>query len=209
MIRKIRRIVAVVVCLCVITVATSSCAVIRLMEAILPERASPVERYEYTLTQADVDAFYGLLRRCEALMIPEGKDTAAIEQALGEMSESFYHISTQSSLAYLRFCIDTADKTCSEQSLVASAASSEAYAAYMKLCQRLDASQSAYRETFFEGWSQGELAEMRSYTDGMAALQQTNDAILVEYRELAQEDLTDPFPFCLREPWKRITPWQS
>lgn len=195
MIGKIRRTIAAVVCLCVITVATSSCAVIRLIEAILPLGPVPLaERYDYTLTQAEVDEFYDLLGQCEELLIPEGKDTESIEQALGEMSEAFYHISTQSSLAYLRFCMNTADKTCSEQYLFASAASGEGYAAYMKLCQRLDASKSAYRDTFFEGWSQAELTEMRSYTDGMAALQQTNDAILVEYRELAQEDFDRSVP---------------
>ncbi|MBQ9131466.1 MAG: hypothetical protein IJX62_03220 [Clostridia bacterium] len=195
MIGKIRRIGAALVCVCVIMMTASSCGVLRLMDAILPWDPLPVEeRYEYTLTQAEVDEFHSLLARCEELLVPEGKETRKIEKALGEMTEAFYHISTQASLAYLQFCMNNTDKACSDRYLFASAASSESYAAYMKLCQRVDSSKSAYRDTFFDGWSEAEMAKMRSYTDEMAALQKTNDAILVELRELKQEDFDKSVP---------------
>ena len=58
-----------------------------------PAEIVPIlERYPYTLTQADYDTFVTLMDECRALLLPNGNDTAAIEAKLEEMIEQYYHM---------------------------------------------------------------------------------------------------------------------
>ena len=155
------------------------------------EIKSILERYPYTLTQEDVDDFYEMLDVCEALLLPDGTETEQIDHSITTMTDAYYHISTQANLAYLIFSMDSDNEEASDAYLFASGASSDCYAAYMKLCKKVDGSQSAYRDTFFSDWSEADISLMRTYTDEMAELQKQQDALLVEYRELSDAQFRD------------------
>ena len=62
---------------------------------------------DYTLTESDVESFRTLLARSETMIVTDrSTDNEAIEAVLDELEDQFYHIATQSQLAYLHYCLD-------------------------------------------------------------------------------------------------------
>ena len=145
---------------------------------------------DYTLTEADREEFDRLLTVCRTLTL-EGTDKTAIDEAWETLEDHYYHVSTQSQIAYILYCYDQSSKELSDAYLYASEMSSDLYADYMALCQEIDASKSPYRDEFFSDWTEEELEEMRAYSEELSELYDANDRILVEFRELEGEGFTD------------------
>ena len=142
---------------------------------------------EYTLAESDRAEFERLLSVCRTLTM-EGRDKEAIEAAWEALEDCYYHIATQSQIAYILYCCDQSSDALSNAYLYASQMSSELYADYMKLCQEIDTSNSPYREEFFSDWTEDELEEMRAYSEELSALYDENDRILVEFRDLDEKN---------------------
>ncbi|MBE6553046.1 MAG: hypothetical protein E7666_01760 [Ruminococcaceae bacterium] len=144
----------------------------------------------YTLTEADLTHFTDLVNECRELVLA-GTDTDAIEAAMIEMEDFYYHIVSQAQIAYLLYCKDMQDQQLTDDQLFASGMQSDAYGIYIEFCQAVDESNSPYREEFFSTWSEADLMSMRSYTDEVTALMQANDEISAEYHELDLESEDD------------------
>lgn len=142
---------------------------------------------EYRLTEADLLAFNELLARCEAAFLDPNSTEENLEQIEDQFSKAYYHIVTQSQLAYIGYCLNTADQERADDYLFSSKASADAYHGYMQLCKRMDVSDSVWRDRFFEGWSDADFAEMRGFSEELTQLSQENDQILVSYRDLNDE----------------------
>ncbi|MBR7099440.1 MAG: hypothetical protein IKC59_08495 [Clostridia bacterium] len=143
---------------------------------------------EYSLTSEDVDAFYALLAQCEQAYLSETTTQEELDSLDDRFTDAYYHIVTQSQLAYIRFCMATKDSEASDDYLFASKASADAYDAYMQMCKRIDESDSPWRETFFSDWSDSELEQMRGFSQELTELSLENDQLLVDYRELDEDD---------------------
>ncbi len=197
------RFLALLLCFC-LTFSTSSCILVGHVTNTMLEMAEdfttgdgsneqtkgPDELNEplaYTLTDADHTEFSRLLAECEELVL-QGTDVDAIEAALDAMEAQYYHIVTQAQIAYLLYSCDMLDEELSEAQLYASEMQSDAYGEYITFAQKVDESESPYREAFFSDWSEADIESMRTYTDEMTELSQENDALLVLYHEL---DLSD------------------
>lgn len=141
-----------------------------------------LERYPYTLTEADFETFTKLMEESRALLLPDGTDTEAIEAKLEEMIEHYYHIETQVLMIRLQTDVDTKDKELSDEYLFAFDMLTNAYDLYQQLYKDMDNSESAYRETFFEDWSEEELAMMRNYTPEQMEIENQLEAVKAEYR---------------------------
>lgn len=205
--KRYLRYLAWLLCICIITASLSSCmTVVRFygeLEGMIgevledetdkgtdetdsaePERDLPLD---YTLTEADREEFDRMLEVCRSLTI-QGTDGDAIDKAWEALEDHYYHVSTQAQIAYILYCWDQSDEALSEAYLFASEMASELYADYMALCQEIDTSDSPYRDEFFSDWTEEEIAEMRTYSDALSELYDANDRILVEFRELDDEE---------------------
>ncbi len=150
---------------------------------------NPAPELIYSLTESDRASFLALLDRVEQLILTErSTDEAAINEAIGAMEDQYYHIATQSELAYIYYCMNEASETKSEAYLFASAMLSDVFAEYQAVCLRIDQSDAPYREAFFADWSEEDLEEMRGYSKELTALVQANDALLVQIRSLSQKE---------------------
>ena len=138
---------------------------------------------KYTLCDADKEAFSKALGETLRLM-QEAAEESVIDASVDKIEDRFFHISDQADLAYVLFCMDQEDQTASDNYLYASKMKSDAYYDYMMMCQAVDASSFAYRERFFEGWSENDFLQMRQYTEEVSTINKKNDEILVEYRAL-------------------------
>lgn len=159
-----------------------------------PSEEEPDDTFEmaYTLTDADLELFESLLETCEELTL-EGTNAFAIEEAWEALEQQYDHIMTQGQIAYVLYCCDVDDDSLAEDYLEASQMQGEAYNAYIALCKKIDESNSPYRDEFFSDWSEQQIAEMRLFTDEITALQQRNDSILVQSRELDVESQGDVY----------------
>ncbi len=148
----------------------------------------------YTLTQADLDACSALMQECERMALEAGS-ADALTQKLLELDDLYAHISTQEQLAYIYYCLDLNDQAASDRYLFASAAAADLYSEYMEMCRRVDNADIApNRETFFADWTEAELAMMRKYHPEQTELEKKNDTILVNFRNLSDDQIMDQAP---------------
>lgn len=155
-----------------------------------PAEIVPIlERYPYTLTQADYDTFVTLMDECRALLLPDGNDTAAIEAKLEEMIEQYYHIETQVMMVRVKTDVDTKDQALSDEYLFAFEMLTDVFDLYQQLCKDVDDSTSAYRDTFFADWTEEELEEMRNYTPEQMEIENKIQELEAEYRMFDDEQL--------------------
>ena len=207
--KRYLRYLALLLCLCVFSMSFSSCMTYfriydefeQMVEEVLGEpKTDETERednnsgelpedlpLEYTLTEADREAFERQLEICRTITL-EGKDKQAIEEAWDTLEVLYYHIAPQSQIAYILYCWDQSSEAISDAYLYASEMSAEVYADYMDLCQEIDTSDSPYRDAFFADWTEEEIEEMRVYSEELSELYDENDRILVEYRELDEKE---------------------
>ena len=146
-----------------------------------------VSDLEYCLTLEDVDAFYELLETCKQAFLSAESTEAELDALEQELTDAYYHIVTQSQLAYIHYCMATQDDDASADYLFSSEASAETYDAYMQMCKAIDASDSTWRDYFFAEWSSEELEEMRGFSQELTELNKENDLLLVAYRDLDEE----------------------
>ena len=202
--KRILRVLALFLCVCILTLSSTSCVTFLRLSELREEYAeknteAPIYSEEgespltFSLTKADADRYATLLEEFRALAMA-GEDKAAIEAAEAALEELYYDISTQAQIAYLLYCCDMSDETASENYLFASEMSSKAYGDYTAACRALYESDSAIRDEFFQDWSEEEISEMQNYSEEITALTQENDRLLVEYRELSDENFINDAP---------------
>ena len=208
MMKRHLRYLAFLLCICTVVLSLSSClSVLRIFntfEQMIEEVAEETTGenadlndslpsdlpLQYTLSEDDRVAFAEKLAYCRTITLA-GTDTEAIDAAWEELEALYYHVATQSQIAYILYCYDQSSEALSDAYLYATEMSNELYADYMALCQEIDASNSPYRDAFFEDWTADEMEEMRAYSEELSALYDENDRILVEYRALADDDTFD------------------
>ncbi len=157
----------------------------------------------FDLNDDDEEAFYTALDQCLELMKNNAADSE-IEAAVENMEELFFHIATQAQIAYIFYSMNGKGKGTSDCYLYSSTMQSDAYDAYMKMCQKVDASDYAYRDTFFSDWSESEIAEMRLYSDEMNEITKENDELLVEYRDALELENTTAMENKVRELYQKV-----
>lgn len=183
------RVLICLLVLCICTVTSASCmTVLRVSEMKEQWDAgefSPKgnEWLSYTLTDEDKTAFDKALTTF-AECVRNGDSFANIEGALVEFDNLYYHISTQSQIAYIIYNQNLKDTTARDNYLFASRMEADAMDAYMEVCREIDSSNYPYRDTFFAYWTEDDMAQMRSYTEQVSAIKKENEDLLVEYREL-------------------------
>ena len=199
--KKTLRLIGLLLTVCILCLSFTSCGTLMAFASALASQIDgydggvPIlERYTFTLTQEDVDEFYDLLAECEEVMFPDGRNTVRIESALQNLLISYYHIVTQMNVADMHYNTDMENEEASENYLFASSAYNDCYVAYMELCQKLYHSESAYKKIFFEDWSEDDSANMLRQNQQMADFEKQVDELLVEYRDLGENEFTDAVP---------------
>ncbi|MBE6633668.1 MAG: hypothetical protein E7620_04905 [Ruminococcaceae bacterium] len=161
----------------------------------------------YTMTDATLEEFRAQLAELRELVFSENSDDAVIGERVAEMENAYFHIATQSQIAYILYCEDTNNEMLSRQYLTAEEQSADAYEAYIALCKELDQSSAPKRDVFFAGWTEEDFAEMRGHSEEETRLEQENSRLLVEYHALSDSEFdeeTERIYFALIENNNRI-----
>ena len=148
---------------------------------------------KYTLSEQDMTDFRALLATFEELALAGTENFEVIDEAYYAMEDQYFHIATQGQIAYVLYCLNTGDEAMSDAYLESGEILGDAYELYNDTCKKIDASNSPYRESFFEGWSEEDLFEMRAFTGEITDLQNQADEIMVEARELNVETQSDAY----------------
>ena len=185
---KIRfRFCALLLCVCMMFSLTSCGQILVSVLQSLVGLDGETEWQEYTLTEDDVALFYEYLEKCEDRIFNNAGEFR-INLALNNLLTQLYYINTQSRVAYILYCMNVSGEKESNDYLFSSAAAEEVYAAYMELCRQIYDSDCDYRDTFFADWGEADIKMMQSYSDEVAQKQTENDALLLEYRDLDEEN---------------------
>ncbi len=152
-----------------------------------PNQGPDAYKLEYTLTQADVDALYGLLDEFERLAMADA-DIDEVEAVVAAVEESYNFLNAQCNIATVLHYSHTKDEALEKQYLDSFETVTDAYDAFVKLCRRIYQSDCAVREKLFEDWSDAEIASLLAYDEQVVQLQQRNAEIGVEYRTADDDD---------------------
>lgn len=139
----------------------------------------------YTLTQTDVDEYYRLLEAFEALALV-GEDMDAIDSAMNDLDAQYAFLDEQCSIALILHYSHTKDAALEKQYLDCVEICTQANDAYLQMVKRIYESDTPAKDSLFEGWTEDDFNDLLSYDEEIAALQQRNAEIGVEYR--ATED---------------------
>ena len=203
--RALRRILLLFCVLAILLSSFTSCTGIFLLSTALlqkteqiPEQKTEIpasEKLAYTLNDSDQKSFFTCLDELENLLLEKrSSDEKKISEANERLEDSYYHIATQTELAYIYHCLNQADAGKSQAYLYARTMRSDVYDAYQTFCKKLDASDAPGKSVFFADWSEEDFEEMRGYSEEHTALTNANDRIEVEYRALPQAERTEKAP---------------
>lgn len=145
----------------------------------------------YELTQEDVDAFYSLLDACEQLSLV-GEDLDAIDAATAELDEMYEYLNAQCTIAMIHHYCHTLDATLEERYLDCVDICTDANDAYIQMTRRVYLSDTPAKDHLFEGWTQQDFDDLLAYDEQIAALNQRNAEIEVEYRTTYSDDVRIP-----------------
>lgn len=196
--KRLPKLLALLMSACVFLSSLTSCVSYLRLSSLLQNNETQEEVeipsvLEYCLTEADYQLFSTLLE-CFLTLALDGTDLDAIGTAEERMEAQYYHISTQSKIAYILYCCDTSDKGLSDQYLLATEMSTNAYGEYAEACRTLYQSDSVFRDEYFADWTKAEISEMLHYSDEVTAISQENEQLLVEYRALSEEEFDGSAP---------------
>ena len=136
--------------------------------------------FEYTLSEEDLTEFHTLLDTFKTFAI-DGDDVEAVNAAYDQMIEKYEYIETQESLGYLQYSLDASGEACYTES---NAMYIEVQTAYRNALKEIYQSDSSIKDTLFAGWSDEELDSLLTDNDAIAALQNANMELLLEYYAL-------------------------
>ncbi len=146
-----------------------------------------VEGYEkylnYTLSEADTEAFYDALQALENCLLA-GSDWERAEALEEQLDELSYYFNDQQSIAYILMSMDGDNETYSDYYTDSTAIWTDLVTAYKKTARRVYTSDSPLKEQYFADWTEAEIREMMNYTEEVATLEKRNAEILVEFRAL-------------------------
>ncbi len=162
------------------------------LKSVSPKTVEGIQ-YTYELDKDDKKDFEKMVKKCRTLTLA-GTDVEAIEAAWEELLDKYNYISTQGNLAYLMSCSDNKNKELSDNYKFASKLQGDAYEIYVNLCVEIYESESPYKEEFFKDWTTADIQSILQYSGEINALRESNDEILVEYRELDDADLKNDTP---------------
>lgn len=149
----------------------------------------------YTMTEADVTAFYTLLTECEDIFI-NGKDVAVIEEKSELLDEKYAFMKEQLSIAMVLYYGDMTNEAASQLYLDCTETVTQANNDYQEMARRVYLSDSPHKDILFEGWTEEDFAYLMAYTQEVMEIQQRNSEIEVAYQDMqASETLyTDMVP---------------
>ena len=140
----------------------------------------------YTLTEADVTAFYQALSDFEALVkITTNANT--VLQAYDELDALFMKLATQSSVASVLYYCDLTDEAASDQYLDSQKIVTEAQDAYIEAFRRIYQADVPTKAQLFADWTEADLLMLEKYTSEITQLKQRNSEIEVAYQSI-QDD---------------------
>lgn len=141
----------------------------------------------FTLDQAMIDRFYELLAESEKVAVA-GKDLDAAQEAADRLDEVYSQIMNQRQIAYILYCSDQSSQAGKERYLDCVELLSEMETAYNAMCKRVYQSQTPLRKALFADWTQKEIDMLLAYNDEIARLEKRNSEIVLEYRDLEEDD---------------------
>lgn len=145
----------------------------------------------YVLTQEDVDTFYRLLSEMETLAIA-GVDMDAIELANEALDDQYNYLNAQNTIAMILYYANMEDEALTQQHLDCVEICSNANDAYIQMTRRVYMSDTPAKDMLFEGWTQEDLDQLMAYDERIAALQQRNAEISVEYNSASRDETRIP-----------------
>ena len=190
------RLLALLLVICFCSFGLSSCTIVQKIDApsagdsltVQPGgdlgSKEPLTFPAYTMTDADVEEFYGLLETIKADLFNSQSTEEQLIAELDRMEELYYYIFTQAQIAYVLYCEDTANEALSERYLTSNQVSSEAYEAYITFCRAIDESEAPWRAFFFSDWTEEDFASMRNHSAEETALELANSELLVQFNGL-------------------------
>lgn len=146
------------------------------------------DRLVYTMTQADIDAFYDLLETAEPIAIA-GEDLDEVDRITDELDDKFEFLSDQLQILYVIYCSNQSHEEIKQLYLDTTDILTEAQDAYMKSVRRIYLSDTPAKDMLFEDWTDADIARLLSYTEEVSQLEKRNAQIVVEYRDLPEKSM--------------------
>lgn len=186
-----KRYLSFLLCLIMLVSCFGGCSFSKKAEATEPEekvRAAELVDLNYTLDQEMIDLYYDLLAQSEALAVA-GEDLELTEDVSDQLEDAYMELADQYQIAYILYCVDQSDEEMKAQYMDCVDVTAEAEAAYNEMCKRVWLSETPFRDTLFEDWTQEEIDRMLAYNDEIAQLEKRNKELTVEFRELSESKM--------------------
>jgi len=142
--------------------------------------------FTYTMTEADVTAFYTLLTESEDIFI-NGKDAAVVEEKSELLDEKYAFLEEQLSVAMVLYYGNLTDEAASQLYLDCTDTVTQANNDYLMMARRVYLSDSPHKDILFADWTEEDFKFLMAYTEEVMQLQQRNSEIEVSYQDL-QDD---------------------
>ena len=140
----------------------------------------------YEMTDADVEKYYELLEQCKTTAL-EGGDPDAVMALSDAVDDQYEYMDMQLNIATVLYYCDLKDEDASQLYLDCTEILTKANDAYMEMAKELYAAEFPAKESFFEEWTEQDLAMLQAYTSEIMELRQRNSEITVAYQDL-QDD---------------------
>ena len=150
-----------------------------------PELSLTVKEAElvYEMTDADVEEFYTMLEKGEALAM-SSTDSDEVDAFFEELDDQFEYMESQYSIAMTLYYCDLNDSQASDLYLEVTDLVTDANDAYIQAARRIYLSDCMHKDVLFDDWTEQELEMLVKYTDEIPALEKRNAEIEVEYQAM-------------------------
>ena len=142
---------------------------------------------EFTLTEEDVQDFKDAAAKFESAILNKKNETS-VTIAFSSFAKGYYRIATQYSIAYVRYCENTADEQAVRDYEFAIKAQNDARNLYNETLKSVLLSDSEYVSILFDGWSEEEKKTLLDNNGEIYELREKNEKLLFDYRALNNKD---------------------
>ena len=142
----------------------------------------------YTLTEDEVLNAENLLNEAKRVTVAN-KSTYEINVAWSNFIDSYYYVSTQANVAFIRHCLDVTNQVNKDNYLFASESATEMYGKYTNALKEVYNSDA--REKFFQGWTQEDIDAILKHDESVVKLENENSTLEVEHSSLSSANFYD------------------
>ncbi len=181
-----KRQISIILVLCVLVCTLTGCdQIVEILQNIAVP--APAEKLEFTLTQQMVDDFYTLLKETEEFCLT-ATDADKADEMTETLNDALTALSDQYQIAYINYCIDQTDEEQKQIYLDCVDMLADIQTVYNDMCKNVYQTNEAIRDRLFEDWSQEEIDLMLKRNEEIAQLDARNQEIVVEFRDLEEDD---------------------